>query len=89
MLLNRICARAVYAITASLECVSVLGRCHRRLLKNSNERLEETVQQRTAALRSEIAERHRLEQVKLQAERLLERQEKLATLGTLTAGIRA
>src|SRR6185436_19131273 len=37
--------------------------------------------------RSEIAERQRLEQVKLQAERLLERQEKLATLGTLTAGI--
>jgi signal transduction histidine kinase len=45
------------------------------------------VQQRTAALRSEIAERQRLEQAKLQAERLLERQEKLATLGTLTAGI--
>ena len=49
--------------------------------------LEETVQRRTAALRAEIAERQRLEQAKLQAERLLERQEKLAVLGTLTAGI--
>jgi C4-dicarboxylate-specific signal transduction histidine kinase len=57
------------------------------LLRNTNESLEETVQQRTAALRAEIAERERLEKAKLQAERLLERQEKLATLGTLTAGI--
>jgi signal transduction histidine kinase len=77
---------AVYAITAALSAYRSLAAAQ-ALLKNSNERLEEIVQQRTAALRSEIAERQRLEQVKLQAERLLERQEKLATLGTLTAGI--
>jgi len=56
-------------------------------LREANEYLEEKVQRRTSALRSEIAERQRLEQVKAHAERLLERQEKLATLGTLTAGI--
>ena len=77
---------AVYSITAALSSYRSLAEAQ-ALLKNSNERLEETVQQRTAALRSEIAERQRLEQVKLQAEKLLERQEKLATLGTLTAGI--
>jgi signal transduction histidine kinase len=39
------------------------------------------------ALKAEIAGRERMEKAKLQAERLLERQEKLATLGTLTAGL--
>jgi signal transduction histidine kinase len=39
-------------------------------LRSQNEGLEEAVRQRTAALRDEIAERKRLEQAKLQAERL-------------------
>ena len=77
---------AVYSITAALSAYRSLAAAQ-ALLKDSNERLEETVQQRTAALRSEIAERQRVEQGKLQAERLLERKEKLAVLGTLTAGI--
>lgn len=42
--------------------------------------LEETVQHRTAALQSEIAERKRLELAKLQAERL-------AVVGTMAAGV--
>ena len=67
-------------------CVQSLAEAQ-ALLRDANEDLEETVQRRTAALRSEIAERQRLERAKVQAERLLERQEKLATLGTLTAGI--
>jgi signal transduction histidine kinase len=50
------------------------------LLQNQNERLEETVQQRTAALQSEIAERKRLEKAKLQAERL-------AMVGTIAAQV--
>jgi signal transduction histidine kinase len=41
----------------------------------------------TAAFKTEIAERIRAEKAKVQAERLLERREKLAVLGTLTAGI--
>jgi signal transduction histidine kinase len=77
---------AVYSITAALDAYKSLAEAQ-ALLRDANERLEETVQQRTSALRAEIAERQRLEQAKLQAERLLERQEKLATLGTLTAGI--
>ncbi len=77
---------AVYSITAALRAYRSLAEAQASL-RNANEGLEETVQQRTAALRSEIAERQRMEQAKLQAERLLERQEKLATLGTLTAGI--
>lgn len=76
----------VYSVTAFLGAFRSLVEAQ-ALLKRSNEHLEETVQQRTSALRSEIAERQRLEQAKLQAERLLERQEKLAVLGTLTAGI--
>ena len=43
-------------------------------------RLEEAVQQRTAALQAEIAERKRLEKAKLQAERL-------ATVGTMAAQV--
>ena len=77
---------AAYSLTAFLSAYRSLTAAQ-ALLRNSNERLEETVQQRTAALKAEIAERERVEQEKLQAERLLERQEKLATLGTLTAGI--
>ncbi len=77
---------AVYSVTAFLDAYRSLFAAQ-AMLKSANERLEETVLQRTAALRSEIAERQRLEQAKLQAERLLERQEKLAVLGTLTAGI--
>jgi signal transduction histidine kinase len=77
---------AVYSLTAFENAYRSLVEAQ-VLLRNSNERLEETVQQRTAALKSEIAERQRQEQAKLQAERLLERQEKLATLGTLTAGM--
>lgn len=77
---------SVYSLTAFLEAYRSLKEAQ-ELLKNSNERLEETVQQRTAALNSEITERQRQEQAKLQVERLLERQEKLATLGTLTAGM--
>jgi signal transduction histidine kinase len=77
---------AVYAVTAALDAYRSLAQAQASL-RDANEHLEETVQRRTAALRSEIAERQRLEQAKVQAERLLERQEKLATLGTLTAGI--
>ena len=77
---------AVYSITAALDAYKSLAEA-RALLQDANEDLEEKVQRRTAALKSEIAERQRLEEAKDQAERLLERQEKLATLGTLTAGI--
>ena len=77
---------AVYSVTAALDAYRSLAEAQ-ALLREANEDLEETVQRRTAALRAEIAERQRLEQAKVQAERLLERQEKLATLGTLTAGI--
>lgn len=77
---------AVYFLTAFLEAYHRLTLAT-ALLRGANERLEETVEQRTAALRTEIAERQRLESARLQAERLLERQEKLAVLGTLTAGI--
>ncbi len=59
----------------------------RALLESVNERLEETVQERTSALLTEVAERHRIETAKIHVERLLERQEKLAVLGTLTAGM--
>jgi signal transduction histidine kinase len=57
------------------------------LVQNANARLEETVQQRTAALRAEIAERQRVEELRQEAERQLARREKLAVLGTLAAGI--
>lgn len=77
---------AVYSITLAQDAYRSLAEAQ-ALLREANEHLEETVQQRTAALRAEIAERQRLEQAKVQAERLMERQEKLATLGTLTAGI--
>jgi signal transduction histidine kinase len=77
---------AVYAITVALEAYGSLAEAQ-ALLREANERLEEAVQRRTAALRSEVAERRRVEQAKAEAERLLERQEKLATLGTLTAAI--
>ena len=77
---------AVYSITAALTAYRSLAEAQ-ALLRDANEHLEETVQRRTAALRAEIAERQRLEQAKIQAERLLERQQKLATLGTLAAGI--
>ena len=77
---------AVYSVTAFLKAYRSLAEAQ-ALLRNSNERLEETVQRRTAALQAEIAERQRLEQAKLQAERQLERREKLAVLGTLTAGM--
>ena len=77
---------AAYSISAATIAYRSLAEAQTSL-QIANEGLEETVQQRTAALRSEIAERQRLEQAKLQAERLLERQEKLAVLGTLTAGI--
>jgi signal transduction histidine kinase len=77
---------AVYSVTGAVDAYRSLAEAQ-ALLREANEDLEETVQRRTAALRAEIAERQRLEQVKVQAERLLERQEKLATLGTLTAGI--
>ena len=77
---------AVYSVTAALDAYRALAEAQ-ALLRDANEDLEETVQRRTAALRAEIAERQRLERAKVQAERLLERQEKLATLGTLTAGI--
>jgi signal transduction histidine kinase len=52
----------------------------RSQLENQNERLEETVQQRTSALQSEIAERKRLEKANLQAERL-------AVVGTIAAQV--
>ena len=77
---------AVYSVTEALDAYRSLAEAQ-ALLREANEDLEEKVQRRTAALRAEIAERQRLERAKLQAERLLERQEKLATLGTLTAGI--
>ena len=76
----------VYAVTEAVNGYRSVAEAQARL-REANERLEETVQLRTSALRSEIAERQRQEQAKLQAERLLERQEKLATLGTLTAGL--
>lgn len=47
-------------------------------LRDSQDRLEETVQRRTEALRAEIAERKRLEVRKIQAERL-------AVVGTMAA----
>lgn len=77
---------AVFAITAATSAFESLAKAQDEL-RNANEGLEQTVQRRTAALRAEVVERRRLEQEKLKAERLLERQEKLATLGTLTAGI--
>lgn len=86
LMLLTVFAVAVYSVTAFLGAYRSLAQAQ-ALLRETNEHLEATVQQRTAALRSEIAERQRLEQEKLRAERLLERQEKLATLGTLTAGI--
>ena len=52
----------------------------RSQLEHQNERLEETVQQRTSALQSEIAERKRLEKANLQAERL-------AMVGTIAAQV--
>lgn len=57
------------------QLVAALGR-----LQNANEGLEEAVQQRTAALKAEIAERQRLEVAKLQAERL-------AVVGTMAAQV--
>jgi signal transduction histidine kinase len=48
--------------------------------QSAHSHLEETVQQRTAALQSEIAERKRLEKAKLQAERL-------AAVGTMAAQV--
>lgn len=77
---------AVYSITSAMNAFKSLAEAQASL-RDANEHLELTVQQRTAALRSEIAERQRLELANRQAERLLERREKLATLGTLTAGI--
>lgn len=50
------------------------------LLKKHNERLEETVRQRTAALEAEMGETKRLEKAKLQAERL-------AMVGTMAAQV--
>lgn len=50
------------------------------LLQNQNERLEETVRQRTASLEAEITERKRLEKANLQAERL-------AMVGTIAAQV--
>jgi signal transduction histidine kinase len=86
LMLLTIFAVAVYSATAALDAYRSLAQAQ-ALLRDANEHLEEAVQRRTAALRSEIAERRRAEQAKIQAERLLERSEKLATLGTLTAGI--
>ena len=77
---------AVYAVTAALDAYRSLIES-RSLLQYANQHLEDTVRQRTSALQAEIAERQRVEKAKLQAERLLERQEKLAVLGTLAAGI--
>ena len=77
---------AVYSINSAMNAFKSLAEAQASL-RDANEHLELTVQQRTAALRSEIAERQRLELANRQGERLLERQEKLATLGTLTAGI--
>jgi signal transduction histidine kinase len=76
----------VYSTTAATKAYQSLAHSE-ALLREAKEHLEETVQLRTAALRSEIAERQRQERARAEAERLLERQEKLATLGTLTAGI--
>jgi len=86
LMLTLVMVVSIYVFTAALDAYRSLAEAQ-ALLREANEHLEETVQLRTAALRSEIAERQRLEQAKLQAERMLERQEKLATLGTLTAGI--
>ena len=77
---------AIHSITSGLNAYKSLTEAQ-ILLKNTNDHLEETVQQRTASLRSEIAQRERLQMEQLQTQRLLERQEKLAVLGTLTAGI--
>lgn len=79
-------AVAALAVSAFLKAYqSLLGT--QAELRDTNEHLEQTVQLRTAALRAEIVERQRAEKQRLEAEQLLERQEKLATLGTLTAGI--
>lgn len=61
--------------TTHAKLVTALGQ-----LQNANEGLEEAVQQRTAALKEEIAERKRLEVAKLQAERL-------AVVGTMAAQV--
>ena len=77
---------AVTTLTSALEAFRSLMDAQ-ALLRDANEHLEETVQVRTAALKREIIERQRVQEAKVQAERLLERSEKLAVLGTLTAGI--
>jgi len=77
---------AVYAVTEAVDSYHALAEAEASV-REANEHLEATVQLRTSALKAEIAERQRQEQAKLKAERLLERQEKLATLGTLTAGL--
>jgi len=59
----------VYSLSAFREAHGHLLAAQLKL-ERQNERLEETVQQRTSALRSEIAERKRLEKANLQAERL-------------------
>jgi len=86
LMLTLVMVVSVYVVTAALDAYRSLAEAQ-ALLREANADLEQTVQRRTAALRAEIAERQRLEQAKVQTERLLERREKLATLGTLTAGI--
>ena len=61
--------------TTHSQLVAAMGQ-----LQNANEGLEDAVQQRTAALKAEIAERKRLEIAKLQAERL-------AVVGTMAAQV--
>jgi signal transduction histidine kinase len=86
LMLLAIFVGAVYAIAAALDAYRSLAEAQASL-RAANEHLEEMVKLRTDALKAEIAERQRQEQAKLQAERLLDRREKLATLGTLTTGI--
>jgi signal transduction histidine kinase len=66
--------------------LSAFQEAHRKLvaarleLEQQNERLEQTVRQRTGALEAEIAQRKRLETAKIQAERL-------AMVGTIAAQV--
>jgi signal transduction histidine kinase len=75
----------VLFVTASY-ALSAFQDVHQRLemtkslLENQNERLEEMVRRRTAALEAEIAERKRLEKARLQADRL-------AMVGTIAAQV--
>lgn len=81
---NALMLLAFFVVVVQLLCG--FQDAHRKLrdaqsqLQNQNDRLEETVRQRTASLEAEIEERKRLEKANLQAERL-------AMAGTIAAQV--